>query len=105
MFKRLSTLLILALAFTAAASAPTPASACPMCRQAVESEEEENPNQIPQAYMFSILFMLAMPATLLSAFGIFFYRLSKRSRQMVPAVEGAGPHHMTPQHPPGNTGW
>jgi hypothetical protein len=50
-----------------------PAMACPMCKQANEQDEAT-----PRAFMYSILFMLAVPATLFTGFGIGFYRLSKR---------------------------
>ena len=49
------------------------AAACPMCKAANETE----PNR-PRAYMYSILFMLAVPATLATAFGIGFYRLARQ---------------------------
>ena len=55
------------------------AEACPMCRAANESDEA-----LPRAYMYSILFMLAVPATLFTGFGIGFYRLSKR-QSVLPA--------------------
>ncbi len=73
-----------------------------MCQQAVEAEEE---NRVPQAYMFSILFMLAVPAILLAAFSIGFYRLSKRAGEMAAVAEAAGAHHLTPQHPATENGY
>jgi len=48
------------------------AAACPMCRDAAETSDA-----LPRAYMYSILFMLSVPATLLAGFGIGFYRLSQ----------------------------
>ena len=51
------------------------AHACPMCRAANETNDA-----LPRAYMFSILFMLAVPATLLTGYGVGFYRLSKRQQ-------------------------
>ncbi len=97
MFRQIRTILILSFAFVAASNvvAPATAQACPMCQAAVEAEEEEN--KVPQAYMYSILFMLAMPATLFTAFAIGFYRLSKRAAAMAVAAEVAGAHHLTPQ--------
>lgn len=47
--------------------------ACPMCKAAAEADP-----RLPRAFMASILFMLAMPFTLLTCFGVGFYRLSKR---------------------------
>ena len=60
----------------------TPAAACPMCKQANESEQSAEQNLKPKAYFYSILFMLAMPATLFTGFtgfSIGFYRLSKKN--------------------------
>ena len=51
------------------------ASACPLCKNA----NETNPD-LPRAYMYSILFMLAMPATVLTGFGVGFYRLAKKQQ-------------------------
>ena len=48
--------------------------ACPGCKTANETD-----NLRPQAYMYSILFMLGMPATVFAGFGIAFYRLSRRA--------------------------
>lgn len=50
--------------------------ACPMCKAAAEADP-----RLPRAFMASILFMLAMPFTLLTCFGVGFYRLSKRRPQ------------------------
>ena len=50
------------------------APACPMCKAANESTDDPR----PRAYMYSILFMLAMPATIFAGFSIGFYRLSKQ---------------------------
>lgn len=66
---------------TLLALAPLPASACPMCKFAnEEKQEDEVANLRPQAYMYSILFMLSMPASLLTAFGYGFYRLAKKQQ-------------------------
>ena len=56
--------------------AAEPAWACPMCKAAAEADP-----RLPRAFMASILFMLAMPFTLLTCFGVGFYRLSKRMPQ------------------------
>ena len=63
------------LAFAAMSSGPfvSEASACPMCKEANEVDDRR-----PKAYMYSILFMLAMPASIFTGFGISFYRLSKK---------------------------
>ena len=49
------------------------ATACPSCKAANETDSRR-----PTAYMYSILFMLGMPATIFSCFGIAFYRMSRR---------------------------
>lgn len=57
------------------------ALACPMCKVANESDEnDELAMARPRAYMYSILFMLSMPATLFTGFGITFYRLSRKQQ-------------------------
>lgn len=60
-------------------------SACPSCKAANETDARR-----PRAYMYSILFMLAMPATVFTGFGISFYRLSRKARlaQGDPAIPG-----------------
>jgi hypothetical protein len=56
------------------------AQACPMCKYANEADQTgEHMNRRPNAYMYSILFMLAMPATIFTVFGISFYRLSQQA--------------------------
>lgn len=47
--------------------------ACPMCKAAAEADPK-----LPTAFMASILFMMAMPFTLMTCFGVAFYRLSKQ---------------------------
>ena len=49
------------------------ARACPMCKAAITTSDRR-----PRAFMYSILFMLAMPATIFTGFSIGFYRLSRR---------------------------
>ena len=57
------------------------ASACPMCQEANETDVSTGEtNHRPRAYMYSILFMLAVPATLFTGFSVSFYRLSKQSQ-------------------------
>jgi hypothetical protein len=52
------------------------AQACPGCKNANETDTLR-----PRAYMYSILFMLGMPATVFTGFGIAFYRMSRRAMQ------------------------
>lgn len=65
-----------------AASGPATASACPMCKEANETDDRR-----PRAYMYSILFMLAVPATVFTGFGVGFYRLSKMTPQPLDSAE------------------
>ena len=55
-----------------------PAQACPMCKVANEDGENDPGQKRAEGYMYSILFMLSMPATLVTVFGISFYRLSRK---------------------------
>jgi hypothetical protein len=57
--------------------AARPASACPMCKLAAESD-----SRLPKAYMYSILFMMGMPGTILTGFGVGFWRLSRKAARM-----------------------
>ncbi|QDT53513.1 hypothetical protein Pan44_15350 [Caulifigura coniformis] len=78
--RRLAAATALALVLSATQSA----SACPLCKLANESKQDcEEENRRPQAYMYSILFMLSMPATLLTGFSFGFYRLWKNHQLVV----------------------
>ena len=59
------------------------ADACPMCREANETDDN-----LPRAYMYSILFMLAVPASVFTGFGIGFYRLSRQPADDIEADDG-----------------
>jgi hypothetical protein len=77
--KRHGQRLILSVALLAAAGGiPLPfmsrADACPSCKAANATSERR-----PKAYMASILFMLAMPATVFTGFGVAFYRMSRKA--------------------------
>ncbi len=64
--------LILAVGMCIAFAAP--ASACPNCKATNDDDK-----RAAQGYMYSILFMIGMPATLFTGFGISFYRMTKRA--------------------------
>jgi len=51
----------------------TEAEACPMCKAGNEAAGDPR----PRAYMYSILFMLAVPATIFSSIGVGLYRLNR----------------------------
>ena len=73
---------LLALALLGVADA---ALACPMCKVAAEADDK-----LPGAFMASILFMLAMPFTLATCFGVAFYRLSKKAERESERPASAG---------------
>ncbi len=52
-----------------------PAQACPMCKELNETDDRK-----PRAYMYSIAFMLAMPAMIFSGFGVAFYKMNRREQ-------------------------
>ncbi|MFM7055801.1 MAG: hypothetical protein ACKO2P_02640 [Planctomycetota bacterium] len=62
--------------------AATPVMACPSCKNANETDTLR-----PRAYMLSILFMLGMPATVFTGFGVAFYRMARRSPEDAAALE------------------
>jgi Na+-driven multidrug efflux pump len=51
-----------------------PVLACPFCREALAAKD----NRIPMAYMYSILFMLGMPPTVLGGIGFAIYRAFRK---------------------------
>ncbi len=60
-------------AFLVLGPTTTPAKACPMCAEANKQDDNR-----PTAYMYSILFMMAMPAVIFTGFGIGLYRLQRK---------------------------
>jgi hypothetical protein len=68
-------LLIATVAFCAslAGDAVKQASACPMCKAATEEDDAK-----PRAYMYSILFMLAVPGTMVGGMAARLILLSRR---------------------------
>lgn len=81
--------LMTVVALTGSLVAPLPAMACPMCKVAQEDATDPAVAARPKAYMYSILFMLSMPATLLAGFGIAFYRLSRQQQLLNDAAQFA----------------
>ncbi len=75
-------ILLVALVLSSGFVAASPADACPMCQVANEDDTNAAAMARPRAYMYSILFMLAMPASLFTVFGISFYRLSQKRTAM-----------------------
>lgn len=81
MFSKLKIILI-ALVLCSGFVASSAAEACPMCQVANEDDTGDANLARPRAYMYSILFMLAVPATMFTIFGVSFYRLSKSQALM-----------------------
>jgi hypothetical protein len=65
---------VLAVILTGACGFSASAMACPNCKNANETDSNR-----PRAYMYSILFMIGMPATIFTTFGISFYRMTKKA--------------------------
>jgi len=64
------------------------ANACPMCNQSIAGQD-----QLPHAYMYSILFMLGMPAVVFTGIGGAIYLKFRRFYASAPAsapVEPSG---------------
>ncbi|MBI5760342.1 MAG: hypothetical protein HZA46_17645 [Planctomycetales bacterium] len=66
------------------AALPQVVWACPMCAETVAADDN-----LPKAYMYSILFMMGMPAILASGFGFAFYRLVKKQQALHAAAMAA----------------
>ncbi len=68
-------LLIVAIAFCAnlVSGSLQQASACPMCKAATEEDDAK-----PRAYMYSILFMLAVPGTMVGGMAAGLVAVSRR---------------------------
>jgi hypothetical protein len=83
-FKALSLGLLVVVAFSLFGNT---VEACPMCSQSIAEEAD-----LPRAFMYSILFMLGMPATVFGAFGTMLYVKFRQHAAMqgaeVPAVAG-----------------
>jgi hypothetical protein len=54
----------------------TQAMACPNCKAGNETDPLK-----PKAYMYSILFMIGMPATIFTGFSLSFWRMTKKAQQ------------------------
>src|SRR5215472_8296415 len=69
----LKNLFLAALVCCALALAVPAAQACPMCNQSIAGQD-----QLPHAYMYSILFMLGMPALVFAGIGgAIYYKFRK----------------------------
>lgn len=57
------------------------AQACPMCAETVAADDN-----LPKAYMYSIIFMLTMPAMVFTGFGVAIYRAVKKHESATGAL-------------------
>ena len=78
--------LLIALTLASGVVATTPVQACPLCKVANEESQDPGAQARPRAYMYSILFMLSMPASIFTFFGVTFYRLSKKQQALNAAL-------------------
>ena len=62
------------------------ANACPMCNQSIAGQD-----QLPHAYMYSILFMLGMPAVVFTGIGGAIYLKFRRFYASAPACAPVEP--------------
>ena len=58
------------------------AQACPMCNQSIAEE-----NLLPHAYMYSIIFMLTMPAAVFTGIGTFIFFQFRKAAATLPSTE------------------
>jgi uncharacterized membrane protein len=95
--KKLCAILIVALA--AVLLAAHMASACPTCKDGMDANDPEHAGMV-QGYFYSILFMMAMPYTVFSAFALYMYREVKKARKRDAAAAqakmSAGPGQSAP---------
>jgi len=91
---RLRTVTLLAVLLACGMTAGT-AEACPSCKAANEAN-----TRLPLAYQASILFMLGVPATLITGLGVMLYRLNKAQVLAMEAFENGDVWQGTPELSP-----
>ena len=72
--RRLIRAIVLTIVLSGVCGVGSSVQACPNCKAANETDSNR-----PKAYMYSILFMIGMPATIFTTFGISFYRMTKKA--------------------------
>ncbi len=77
---RLRILLAILMLWGASFASARPAAACPMCKVAIEEQQDAVALAQPRAYMYSILFMLSMPFSIAAFFGVTFYRMTQKQQ-------------------------
>jgi hypothetical protein len=75
------------LALTCLVFAAADASACPMCKAALASQDGTHGDWV-QGFFWSILFMVSMPFTLLGGFSAYMYLLVRRARRETAQRDG-----------------
>jgi hypothetical protein len=68
----------LGLALALGLGTPASAPACPNCKEAIASQNPEEAQRLKTGYFYSILLMIAMPATLLGTGAFVIGRAVKR---------------------------
>ena len=86
---------VAAVVLTLSSAGASTAFACPMCKAATEEDDAK-----PRAYMYSILFMLTVPATLFSGVTAGLVVMGRKESE---ALEAAGLTDETPEGPDGST--
>lgn len=71
---------LIALAILLVLALSEAASACPTCKAALAAHDSSH-GDLVSAYMWSILFLMAMPFTLLACFSGYMYCLVRRARR------------------------
>jgi len=89
-FIRSCLLATVVLSLFSAPFAMSDASACPMCKQLNDTDDKK-----PRAYMYSITFMLTMPAIIFSCFGVAFFRMNQREEAALLENENSRNPHET----------
>jgi hypothetical protein len=64
--------------------------ACPTCKAGLGAHDPAH-GDLVTAYMWSILFMMSMPFTLLASFGGYMYWLVRKARRMAQTPAGDAP--------------
>jgi len=90
---------ILGVAIIAAVLVMADASACPTCKDAVNTSDVDGLN-VARGYFYSILLMLGMPLTLASSFGLYVWREVRRARLQSDPDRASTAAALPPPDPP-----
>lgn len=86
---------VVSLAVCALVFVPGAAQACPMCSETIAGE-----THLPRAYMYSILFMMSMPAIVFSGICVCIYRTVKNRPHMAPQAAVSETRDGLPENSP-----